>query len=72
MKSSFVQIFDTHADAKAALGFMTGAYPTHHHLLIPSSNQIQFWTTIGGKTESKTYGAPDATVVYMVVSAAPD
>lgn len=71
MKTSFIQIFDKKDDAEKALGFISGAYPAHDHSLVASSNQIQVWTTIESKKEAKTYGAPNAELVYVVISIAP-
>lgn len=72
MKTSFIQIFDKQDDAERALGFITGAYPTHIHSIVTSSNQVQLWATMAGQTDSKAYGAPDENIIYMVLSVAPD
>ncbi len=70
MKTSFVQIFDKKDDAVTALGFITGAYPNNRNSLSEASNQVQVWTSIAGASDAKTYGAPNAAVMYLVLSIA--
>lgn len=72
MKTSFIQIFDALDDAVTALGFVTGAYPDHAHALTKSSNQVQVWSKINGVSDAKAYGEPNAKLMYLVTSLAPE
>lgn len=68
MKTGFVQIFDTQADAEEALGNVHATLPGYSHRIVDSCQQVQVRSRLQGADQNAVYGAPDAQTTYLVLS----